>query len=554
MAESFKILVADKLAEQGLEYLRQADDVTVEVKTGLAEQELAGIVGQYDGLMVRSGVQVTAGVLADPGHLKVIARAGVGVDNIDLEAATAKGILVMNSAEASTVSTAEHAFALMIGLARHIGPSSRRMAEGGWDRSKYVGRQLAGKTLGVIGLGRIGRTMAQRALAFDMNVVAYDPFYNAPTALDGQVRMYSAFADLLPYADVLSFHVPLNEQTRGMLNAETYALCRDGVMVVNAARGGIVDEQATLEALESGKCAGAAFDVYLSEPPPEDSPLRGHPNVLTTPHLGASTVEAQQAVSTSAAEQLLAYLRGKGIGGAVNAGDLRVDLDPLQACFVDLADRMAKLIGPMITRGISSVTIELIGQPILAAAGNIERAALVSLLSRHLTEPLNAINVNRLAEQRGIKVRTTTGGEAIAGAPQVTVEIEGPTGATDDKTDPRDHSRRIVGRVYDDMRPRVIEINGYYMDMVPAGTMLVVQNDDRPGMVGLVGTEFGKAQINIADMAISRRGSTALMLLKLDEMPNEATIEHLRSCPGILKTAVINLPTLPAPPVNDEAP
>lgn len=542
----FRILAADKLAPEGLEFLKQQPDVELVNKPGLSEADLAAIAGQHDGMIVRSGVQVTAKVLANPGRLKVIARAGVGVDNIDLDAATAAGILVMNSAEASTLSTAEHAFALLMALARRIGPAYQTMTQGGWDRAKFTGHQLHGKTLGVVGFGRIGRTVAERALAFGMTVVAYDPFYNQPTAMDGQVRMFRDFQELLPHADILTFHVPLTDQTQGMLSREQFALCRDGLMVVNAARGGIVDEQALLEALDSGKCAAAALDVFTAEPPPDDSPLRKHPNLLLTPHLGASTEEAQQAVSIVAAEQLLAYLRGQGIRGAVNAGDLRVDLDPVQQRFVDLAQRMSRLISPMLAQGVAEVRFELAGQTLAAAAGTVERYALVELLRGHLDLPVNVINVAAVAEQRGIRLRTTRVEDANIEGSKLAIEIDGDGGKTGDRASEKDtEHRRIVGRVFDDLRPRVVEINGYHMDMIPAGDMVLILNEDRPGMVGLVGTELGQAGVNIADMTISRRDNKALMVLQVDTPPTEPVVNRLRHRPGMLKVAVIKLPPEP---------
>ncbi len=543
---TFRVLAADKLAAEGLEFLKQQTDVELVNKPGLSEDELAAIAGQHDGMIVRSGVQVTAKVLANPGRLKVIARAGVGVDNIDLDAATAAGILVMNSAEASTLSTAEHAFALMMAAARQIGPAYKTMTEGGWDRAKFTGRQLHGKTLGVVGFGRIGRTVAERALAFGMAVVAYDPFYNQPTALDGKVRMFRDFQELLPHADILTFHVPLTDQTRGMLGPEQFAMCRDGVMVVNAARGGIVDEDALLAALDSGKCSGAALDVYPTEPPAADSPLRKHPKLLLTPHLGASTKEGQQAVSIVAAEQLLAYLRGQGISGAVNAGDLRVDLDPVQKRFVDLAQRMSRLISPMISEGIAAVHFELAGRTLAAAAGTIERFALVELLRGHFNVPVNIINVSSVAEQRGIKLSTTKIEDAQIEGSKLTIEIVGPRGeAAKAKSAAALEKRRIVGRVFDDLRPRVVEINGYHMDMIPAGDMVLILNEDRPGMIGLVGTELGQARVNIADMTISRRENKALMVLQVDSPPTEPVVNRLRHRPGMLKVAVVKLPDEP---------
>jgi D-3-phosphoglycerate dehydrogenase len=532
MSDKVSILVADKLASEGLDYLNSFADVSVDVKTGLSEEELAEIVGQYDGLIVRSGVQVTAKVLAHPGRMKAVARAGVGVDNIDLEAATAKGVLVMNSADASTITTAEHAFALMMALVRNIGPAYKTMLDGGWDRSKFVGRQLAGKTLALIGFGRIGQTVAERALAFNMKVIAFDPVYNAETGLDGRVRLYRDVDEMLGEADIISFHCPLNEHTRNMLNADRFSRCRDGVMVVNAARGGVIDLDALLAALDSGKCAGAAIDVYESEPLAEDSPLREHPKILTTPHLGASTKEAQMAVSRDACAQLLEYLKGEGLRGAVNAPGVRLDLDPLQLRLVDLAQRMARLIAPMCQQGIDDVTVTLRGHNLSGAASTVERMAAVGLLHDQVDPPVNVVNVRLILEERGIRLKTTLVDEP-ADAPRIVLDIS--SGG---------ENRRVVGSVYADGQPRLLEINGYRMDMIPAGSMLMLLNEDRPGMVGLVGQTLGGAQVNIADMAISRRGNTAMMLLKLDARPGSEMIEALRKAPGILKTATVSLPPL----------
>ncbi|MEX0745058.1 MAG: phosphoglycerate dehydrogenase [Phycisphaeraceae bacterium] len=531
----FKILAADKLAKQGLEFIQSQADAELVNKPGLSEDELAGIVGEHDAMIVRSGVTVTAKVLENHGRLKVIARAGVGVDNIDLEAATAKGILVVNTAEANTLTTAEHAFALMLALARNVGPAYKTMNDGGWDRSKFQGRQLAGKTLGIVGFGRIGRALAERALAFEMNVVAYDPFFNAETALDGRVKMFKSFTDMLPECDVASFHVPLNDQTRSMLGKETWKLAKPGLMVVNAARGGVIDEDDIIPAIEAGQCGGAALDVFTDEPPAADHPLRKHPKVLVTPHLGASTVEAQQAVSLDAAASVLMYLRGDGVKGAVNAAGLRLDLSPIQQRFADLAQRMTTLIGPMLTGGIGDVSFECSGQELGSAADALLRITLADLLNQNLSVPVNLVNVMLVAEQRGITAKSVKHEEGKFG-PQLTIEVQGTNG----------ESRRIVGRIYDDLKPRVIEINGYHMDMIPAGDMVIVQNQDKPGIIGMVGNEFGEATVNIADMSISRRqtkeGATALMVLKTDAEAPDSLIDRMRARPGILKVAKVKLP------------
>ncbi len=538
MAETQRILVADKLASEGLEYLKSFEDVEVDVQTGLSEDELARIVGDYDGLIVRSGVEVTETVLANPGRLKVVARAGVGVDNIDLDAATANGVLAMNSAEASTITTAEHAFALLMALARNVGPAHKTMKEGGWDRKKFVGHQLAGKTLGVVGFGRVGRTLAERALAFEMDVVAFDPVYNAETALDGRVKMYRDLDAMLPHADILSLHVPLNDQTQGMMNGDRFARCKDGVLLVNASRGPVVDVPSLLEALDSDKCGGAALDVFETEPLPEEDPLRSHPKVLLTPHLGASTKEAQEAVATKACEQAVEYLRGEGLRGAVNAPGVRLDLDSQSLRFVDLTKRMATLLAPLCEGGIDEVTVTIAGSELSSAANTIERMALVPLLRGKLELPVNLVNAQLIAEQRGIRARSVIE-EQPRGTPRVTIEV-------------RSGSQRpsVAGSVFADGQPRVLEINGFHMDMVPAGPMAMLFNEDRPGIIGLVGSQFGAANANIADMALSRsgRGRDALMVLKLDQPPAPDLIEQLRQQPGILKVVTVQLPPLEESP------
>ena len=563
MASTFTILAADKLADQGLEFIQNQPDAQllnrpdlVALKKDQGQNAVDAEVGQLlaaggvHAMVVRSGIQVTAAMLQRPGDLKIIARAGVGVDNIDLAAATAQGILVVNTAEASTITTAEHAFTLMMALLRNVGPAYLTMTQGGWDRNKYQGRQLHGLTLGVVGLGRIGRTVAERALAFGMNVFGYDPFINTDIQLgEHTVKTYRSFPDMVPAVDVLSFHVPKTPETTGMLNAAVFDKCQKGVYVVNAARGGIVDEADLVAACDSGRCAGAALDVFDTEPPAEDSPLRRHPKILVTPHLGASTEEAQTAVSVDAAKACLAYLRGEGISGAVNAGGVRVDLTDLQQAYVGLADRMARLISPMITRGIATVELELCGQELGPAAGTLERTVLVGLLQRHFDTPLNVINVGNVADQRNIEIRTTKRDHNQVAPTQLTLTVHGPADSIDEQpAHVADKTRRIVGRVYDDHQPRIVEINGYAMDMVPAQHMIIVQNDDRPGMIGLIGTEFGQANLNIADMTISRRanpdgsGATALMLVKLDAPAPPALQEKILARNGILKLAAVQLP------------
>jgi D-3-phosphoglycerate dehydrogenase len=535
------IMIADKLAPEGAALLRAEPDVTVVTRTGLSDEALAGALREADGVVVRSAVRITGPVLhqslADGGgRLRAIARAGVGVDNIDVAEATRLGVVVMNTASASTITTAEHAFALMIALARNIGPAHAAMAAGGWDRSRFTGTQLHGKTLGVVGLGRIGRILAERALSFGMQVIAFDPFVNAATALEGRVPLVGTLPELLGQVDIASFHVPRTPDTAGMLDDEAFAAARPGLLVVNAARGGIVDEPAMLRALESGRCGGAALDVYDSEPPPADSPLRNHPRILTTPHLGASTVEAQEAVAVDACRAMLQYLRGQGISGAVNLGSLQMDLSPEQRRFTDLGARMVRLLNAVAgTPGFTSVRFTVRGEALAGRADTVARHALAELLRAHLDQPVNVINAALLAGERGIESETRIA--ADHGENRLTIEIRG---------DGREH--RIDGAVYADGRPRVTSLDGYAMDMVAEGSMVLLTNLDQPGRIGLVGRTFGDAGMNIAAMVIGRRPGpadgdpVAMMVIKLDEAPPEPLLAALGQAAGILKVASVVLP------------
>jgi D-3-phosphoglycerate dehydrogenase / 2-oxoglutarate reductase len=553
-----KILIADKLAPEGAAFLKSQPGVEVTSQTGLTGEELAQALRQHDGVVVRSAVKITADVLdacmnqrsaattGKPSRLRGIVRAGVGVDNIDLNAATRYGVAVMNSASATTITTAEHAFALMIGLARNIGHAHMTMAGGGWDRNKFTGTQLQGKTLGVVGFGRIGQAMAQRVLAFGMKVMGYDPYYNADTALDGSVKMVKSFDEMVPEVDIISFHVPKTESTTGMLGAAQFAKARPGLLVVNASRGGIVDEEALLKALDNGQCAGAALDVFTSEPLPEDSPLRNHPKILTTPHLGASTVEAQEAVAVDACKALLSFLRGEGVDSAVNIGKLNLDLSERQQAFVDLGSRMVALLQAAVPDvQLGSARFTLRGESLAGRADTIARFALADLLKSHLDQPVNVINAALIAEQR--KIETETIITSDTGEDRMTIELAERSGG-DGRT------WRVEGAVYADGMPRVTHLGGYSMDMVPEGDMVLLTNADEPGRIGVVGDIFGSAGINIAEMVIGRkpveRGdaapraarSVAMMIIKVDQSPSDALLKSLREAPGIIRVATVKLP------------
>jgi len=532
-----KILVADKLAEAGIKRLQETEGVSVDVKTGLGEDELAGVVRDYDGMAIRSAVKVTAKVLAEPGKLRAIARAGVGVDNVDLEAATQAGILVMNTPDANTIATAEHTMAMMLAMARRIPEAHQHVKSGQWKRSEYVGTQLSGKTLGLIGFGRVGRAVAQRALAMEMRVLAYDPFYSGSSALEGRVTIVEDLDELLTQADYLSIHATLTDQTRGMIGTEQLAKMKDGARIVNCARGGIVEEAALAEALRSGKIAGAAIDVYSTEPP-KGNPLLDAPNVVLAPHLGASTREAQVAVSVEAANALIDYLLHDVIRNAVNVAGLPADMTARDRAYLDLCRRMGAILSPLCAGGIEKVSITTHGESLAPICATLARQALVDLLSPHFETRLNLINAEDFAKRRGITVEHTASTASQDFTDNVVLCAQA-----------RNGRHCIEGTVFLDGLPRILSIDGYRMDMVPEGTMVLIFNDDKPGVIGIVGTTFGQHAVNIADLTVSRQDDAAMMVLKTDgTIPPEAIAALQAKRPPIRMVRTVQLPAVTAEP------
>lgn len=529
-----KILIADKIAEAGLERLKAAKDVQFDVRQGLGESDLAAIVGEYDGMLIRSAVKVTAPVLARPGRLAVIARAGVGVDNVDVDAATAAGVLVLNTPDANTVSTAEHTIALMLALHHRVVDAHAHVCGGGWNRSAYEGAQLAGRTLGIVGLGRIGRAVAQRALALEMHVLAYDPFVKGSTALDGAVTMVGTLDELLPQVDCLTLHATLSEETTHLIGPARIARMRPSATIVNCARGALIDEIALAEALNAGKIAGAAIDVYENEPP-KGSPLLSARNVVLTPHLAASTAEAQVRVSVDAVEAILAYLQRGEVGSAVNLTGMPGRLSPRGRALFGLVSRMGKILSVWSAEGVDRVRLTVRGESLHELADAMAWQAMVSVLGPRLNTRLNLVNAREQAQRRGIAVEhvVQTVQENEPESVVITISVGG-------------ISHEVEGTVFADGRPRILAINGYRMELIPERTIVLIVNDDRPGVIGLVGQAFGNAGINIADMALSRRGKTALMVLKLDAPMPDSLRNSLTTHAPILSVHSVSLP-----PVGD---
>ncbi len=540
-----KILIADKLSQVGIDWLNEQADVAVDIKPGLPPEELAKIVGQYDGMIIRSGVKVTEQVLASPGKLRGIARAGVGVDNIDVPLATSKGIIVMNTPGGNTLSTAELAVALMLSLSRKIAPANASMRAGEWNRKAFQGTQLAGKTLGIIGLGRVGMAVARRALGLEMRIIGYDPFLSG-NSVSGDIEVVKDINDLCKRSDYITVHVPKSDETLGMIGAKQFAVMKPSVRLINAARGGIIEPEALLAALEDGKVAGAALDVYLSEPPENEAEkkLIEHPNVLAVPHLGASTEEAQDQVALDAAQQLVEALRGGAVRNAINAPGFEAALPAELRPYMELASRMGTAIASVTEGAIKQVEITYRGEIANLQVSPLTTCMLVGLLTPHLDQPVNVINAPVLAKQRGIEVEQITTSSVRGFANLLEVKL-----VTDKAT------RTMTGAIFGNRFPRVISIDGFRMELKPEGHVVIIVNDDKPGVVGQYGTLFGKNNINIADMTFSRkkteRGVIAVVGINLDEAPPQEVMDEIRKIDYVRHIYSFELPELPAEERDD---
>ena len=533
-----KILIADKLSQTGLDYLARQSDVQVENTPGLSPADLAKVIGQYDGVIIRSGVKITADVLAGPGKLRCIARAGVGVDNVDVPVATAKGIIVMNTPGGNTNSTAELALALMLALSRKIVPANNSLRAGRWDRKSFEGTQMAGKTLGVIGMGRIGRAVAKRALAMEMRVIAYDPYF-AGSCPEGSFEMVKSIDELCRQADYITVHVPKSAETAGMIGRGQIAMMKDGVRLINAARGGIIDPEALLEGLNSGKVAGAAIDVWAKEPPesPAEKALIAHEKVLGVPHLGASTEEAQELVALEAAEIMVEALRGGEVRNAVNAPGFEKALPPVLQPYAELATRMGRILDAITPGALKSVEVTYRGGIADMNVSPVTTYLLVGLVSPHMDQPVNVINAPVLVQQRGVEVQQITNANVKEFSNVMEVRI---------RTDRMERS--AVGTIFGRRMPRVIDIDGYHLELKPEGHVVVILNVDRPGVLGRYGTVFGDNNINIADMTFSRQKKSGLAVvgINLDQAPGEAVMEQIHKLEFVKAAHYLHLPELPA--------
>jgi len=512
-----KVLITDKLAQEGINLLKSTDDVEVAVKTGISGDELARIIGEYDGLIVRSDTKVTAKVLANPCRLKAIARAGVGVDNIDVREATRKGILVINTPGGNTLSTAEHTMALMLSMSRKVVPACNSLKSGDWDRKKYMGNQLNGKVLGIIGLGRIGMAVAKMAQGFNMKILGYDPFAAPAKAEEIGVEVTDCLERIFKEADYISVHVPKNEQTLNMIDAEQIKMMKPTVNLINCARGGIINEDALYNALAEKRIAGAALDVFPKEPP-EDTRFAEFENCLVTPHLGASTEEAQIEVAVEAAQSLADAIRGGPVRNAVNAPFISVAAPPAVNRYANLARRIGTLVSTIAPGQIKNVGVQYRGTIATMAVEPITINFVIGLLQKHFDLPLNMVNTPVLARERGISIDETKNTEAKNVAASFSAEV-----ITDKIT------RTVTGSVFGEALLRIIEIDGFNIEMTPQGSVLIIFNDDKPGVIGAVGTVCGRHNINICTMGVGQKPAErkAILAVSLDKEPGVEVVEEL---------------------------
>jgi len=526
-----KVFIADSISQRGVDELTRDGALEAKVQTGLSETDLAAAIPDFVALIVRSQSKVTAKILNAAKKLRVIGRAGVGVDNVDVETATRRGVVVLNAPGANTISTAEHTFSLLLSLARNVARADATLKDGTWDRKNLEGVELYNKTLGIIGMGRIGSELSRRAIAFGMRVVAFDPYLSVSRARSLQVELVEDLNELLPLADFISLHTPLTTETHHILNAERLAKTKRGVRVINCARGGLINESALADAISNGHVAGAALDVFETEPLPVDSPLRKMSKLVLTPHLGASTAEAQESVGVEIAQSIRAALLEGTIRNAVNMPTLDAKTLALIGPHLRFGEKLGRFLSQLAPRRVDFLNINYSGKVNEVDTTAITRAVLKGFLQSAGGNEVNEVNAPAFAESLGLKItetRLSAPGD-YSDMLELSASAEG-----------KDIS---VGGAFFGITPRIVSINARPVEARPHGVILVLENTDRPGMVGRIGTLLGKHDVNIATMSLSRNqaGGTALTVLNLDSAPDETLLEEIRKSDDIRNAQVIEL-------------
>src|ERR1700676_5435757 len=526
-----KVLVADPISPKGVELLENGGRLLVQVKTGLKEADLVAIAADFSAIVVRSQTKITAKVIEAAKQLKVVGRAGVGVDNVDVDAATRRGVIVMNTPGGNTISTAEHAFSLLVSIARNIPQADASVKAGKWDRKSFEGVELHGKTIGIFGMGRIGTEVARRVMAVGMRAIAYDPYLSPSRARSLQVELFEDLDQVLAQSDFVTMHMPLTAETKHLINADRIAKMKPGARIVNCARGGLIDEKALFEALQSGQIAAAALDVYETEPPPADFALRELPNVVFTPHLGASTAEAQESVGIEIAEAIRSVLLEGVIRNAVNVPNIDAKTLAVIAPYLAFGEKLGRFLRQVAPKRCEMLSINYSGRVNEFETSPISRYILKGFLEEAGGGEVNPVNVASLAKTLGLKTVETK--DSAAGEFTDLVELQAVG-----------HGETVsVAGTFIGSSPRIIRINGRHVEARSVGVLLLLENHDVPGIVGQIGTVLGAHSVNIANMSLSRdhRGGEVLTVLNLDSVPDEAIIESLLTNPNIRSAKVVRL-------------
>lgn len=525
-----RVLVMDGVSEKGLAPLRQEPDIEVVIGQKMTEDELVEVIGDYDAMIVRSATKVTARILENASKLKVVGRAGVGVDNIDLQAATERGILVVNAPDGNTIAATEHTIAMMLALARNIPQAVSKIKQGIWDKKSFLGVELRGKVLGIIGLGRIGSAVARRAQSLEMKVIAFDPYITEERAEALGVEL-APFEDVLKQADFLTLHLPKTKESYHLIDGRAFAMMKDGVRIINCARGGVIDEDALLEALKSGKVAGAALDVFEVEPN-TDSPLLKLDNVIATPHLGASTEEAQLNVALDVAREIVTVLKGGMARNAVNIPFFKPQVISAVRPYIELAEKLGRFLAQLIDGRVQRMEVVYCGEQVEESLAPIATAAVKGLLDPILQERVNYVNALLLAKSRGIKVSQAVEGQVDGYSNLLRVKV-----ITDRE------ERTVAGTLFQDNDLRIVMIDGYRIDAVPEGYMLYIPHMDRPRIIGPVCSVIGMHDVNIAAMQVGRKeaGGKAVMVLSIDAPVTEETMKEIAGIDGVLGVKMVSL-------------
>ena len=535
----FRVLITDNLAPAGLKILQETPGIEVDNRSKLTPAEVREALKTADGIIIRSGTELTPELLEGQQRLKVIVRAGVGVDNINLPTATREGIVVMNTPAGNTTSTAEHTVTMMMALSRNVAAADASMKAGKWDRNKFKGTQLSGKTLAVVGLGRIGQAVAKRAIGLEMKVVGYDPFLSAERAAEQGIELIRDVDEIVTRCDYITVHTPLDDGTRGLINAERIAKMRKGVRIINCARGGIVDETALADALKSGHVAGAALDVFVEEPPPADHPLLKAPNLLTTPHLGASTEEAQEAVSVEAAEIIVGFLIRSEVRHAVNlipiSGAEMADMKP----YLDISYRLGLLLSQLKkTARVQSARLLYRGDAATKKTKLITAAFTSGFMASADDSGVNIVNADTLARERGIEITESSSSERGDFSTLVSATIV---------TDAGEFS--AAGTIFGNQFLRLVKLGDFHLDAYLDGDLLMYHHIDAPGLIGFMGTAFGKHNVNIAHLALGRKvaGGEAVAVLNLDGAPTPESLIEVSKHDKVIRVETVQLPAAGAP-------